>query len=84
MDDAKEIVLNVLDNGTIITAELEHGEDYLFFAIRPDRLEGRFDPFVKVNKNTGKFSDWSPHDYPNSREILDPMIEQGIETSKKL
>ncbi len=73
MDEAKLIVLGIMEKGTTITAEIKHNADYLFFAIRPDVLEGRFDPFVKVNSETGEFSDWSPHDYDDSLDILNKL-----------
>jgi len=77
IDEAKEIVLAILDKGSVITAELKHDDEYLFFVIRPDLLEGRFDPFIKIHSETGAFSDWSPQDYPEPRAILDPMVKQA-------
>jgi hypothetical protein len=48
----------------------ETSTDYLFLITNDDPFEGQFDPFVKVNKQTGDVSDFSPVDYENSLEIL--------------
>lgn len=73
IEDAKKIVLFNLGEGTNITGAIEHDGEYLFIAIRPDPLEGRFDPFVKVNKKTGAFIDFSPQDYDNPLEIINKL-----------
>lgn len=75
LDAAKKIVLSNLEKGTEITAAIDHDTEYMFIAIRPDPLEGRFDPFFKVNKETGVFTDFSPQDYENPIEILDQLLK---------
>lgn len=78
MQEAKKIVLDNRPTGTIIKEAILHGNEFLFLAIGPDVLEGNFDPFFKVNANTGAFTDFSPQDYPNPREILDQLNPAGI------
>lgn len=76
LESAKKIVLSNLEKGTKITAAIEYGNEYMFIAIRPNPLEGRFDPFFKVNKKTGAFIDFSPQDYDKPREILDQLLRK--------
>lgn len=76
LEEAKKVVLRNRQDGTKITAAIEHEGDYLFIAIGPDPFEGRFDPFFKVNKSTGAFRDFSPQDYENPRDVIDPLLAQ--------
>lgn len=77
LKEAEQIVQKNMPDGTEIKAVVEQDGEYLFLAVSPDPLEGRFDPFVKVNQTTGEFRDFSPPDYTNSREILDSFREQA-------
>lgn len=74
---AIEILMDNLGPSAVVKAVIERDNGYLFLAERPDPLEGRFDPFFKVDKESGAFIDFSPQDYENPREILDPMIAQA-------
>lgn len=73
LPQAEKMVIAFLDPGTKITASILYGDEWMFIAIRPDVLEGRFDPFVKVNKNTGDIIDFSPQDYDNPLDILNQL-----------
>lgn len=77
IEGAKTIVLFNLGKETKITGAIEYNGEYLFIAIRPDPLEGHFDPFVKVNKKTGAFIDFSPQDYENPLEIIN-LLTGGV------
>ncbi len=77
---AKQIVLDNLAEGTKITSAIEYGDEYMFIAIGPNQLEGRFDPFIKVNKKTGLCIDFSPQDYDKPREIIDALKEAANDT----
>lgn len=76
LESAKQIVLSNLQKGSKITGSIEYKGDYLFIAIGPDPLEGRLDPFFKVNKTTGDFIDFSPQEYDNPREIIDKLLSK--------
>lgn len=78
LDVAKQIVLKNLAPGTEIKSVVERDNEFLFIAVGPDPLEGRFDPFVKVNKVSGAFIDFSPQDYDNPRELLDSLRKASI------
>lgn len=77
LKEATNTLRKALVKGTVIKAGIEYGEDFLFLAIGPDELEGRYDPFYKVNKKTGAVRDFSPQDYANPREILDQLNPAG-------
>lgn len=77
LESAKQIVMTNLGEGAEIKGVIEHEGDFLFLATWDDPHEGRFDPFFKVNKNTGAFRDFSPQDYDNPREIIDPLVAQA-------
>lgn len=72
---AKAIVRSFLGEDVDIQSHMELHGDYLFLAIRNDPLEGHLDPFVKVNKETGDFIDFSPQDYPNPIAIINGLTE---------
>lgn len=73
LEKAKLILLSQRPNGTEILGSTEEGNLYLFIAPNPDPLEGRFDPFFSVDKETGYFRDFSPTDYDNSLDILNRL-----------
>lgn len=77
LEEARNLVLARLQKGTKITAALDHDTEFMFIAIRPDELEGRFDPFFKVNKETSEFMDFSPQDYDDSSEIIAQLVAQA-------
>lgn len=70
LDEAKLIVLRNRPKGTVIKSAIEYEGDYLFIAPGPDPLEGRFDPWFKVDPETGYFRDWSPQNYDKPVEVL--------------
>lgn len=73
LEDAKNVISKNLLKGSKIIGSTEEGNFFLFLAINPDPLEGRFDPFYSVNKNTGDLSDFSPQDYPEPLDILNRL-----------
>lgn len=77
VEDAELIVTEEMPLGTIVRSVILHGDEYLFIAVRPDPAEGMFDPFVKVNASTGAFSDYSPQEYDNPREIIEALDAQA-------
>lgn len=78
LEQAKKIVLKNMPYDTTIKSHLDYGSEYMFMVNRTDALEGRFDPFVKVDKTTGKMIDFLPQDYDNPLEIL-----KGLDAFKK-
>ena len=74
LEQAKMIVRKSLPNGSQIASAIEHDGLYLFIAYRPDPLEGRFDPFVSVNPETGEFRDFSPSDYAEPHLVVDALM----------
>lgn len=70
LQEAEEIVLQNLPQGTKIVGRAEYEGMYLFLAPGPDPLEGHLDPFFSVNPETGYFRDFSPQDYDNPGELL--------------
>lgn len=74
IEEARDIVAKAMPKNTSINGEMEYSDSYMFLAVRDDPLEGRFDPFVKVDKATGKFSDFSPQDYPDPLLIINSLL----------
>ena len=68
--EARAAVLKNLPKGSRILGSTEEGDLFLFLVVSPDPLEGHLDPFFSIDKETGAFVDFSPQDYPNSRDIL--------------
>lgn len=75
LSEAEAIVRSFLGEDVDIQSSMEFQGDYLFLAIRNDPLEGHLDPFVKVNKQSGAFVDFSPQDYPNPIEIINGLTK---------
>lgn len=73
IEAAIKIALENLPKGSIVKSQIELPNEFLFIIHRPDPLEGRFDPFFKVNKDTGDFIDFSPQDYNNPFEIINQL-----------
>lgn len=73
LNQAREIVLKNLPEGTKIESAIEYDGMYLFIAYRPDPLEGHLDPFFSVNPTTGYFRDFSPSDYPEPVEVINAL-----------
>ena len=73
LEEAKKIVLENTSYDTTIKSYLDYGSEYMFMVRRVDVLEGRFDPFIKVDKATGEMIDFLPQDYDNPLEILDGL-----------
>lgn len=69
-NEARKILIKNVPGAKIIGSH-ETPDDYLFLAPFDDPIEGRLLPFFKVGKRSGSFSDFSPLDYENSREIID-------------
>lgn len=74
-DQATKILLNTLEKGSVVKSVIEHEDNFLFIAHRPDPLEGHLDPFFSVDKTTGNVIDFSPQDYPNPLEIINRLKE---------
>ena len=73
MSDAEKVLLKNRPAGSEIKGKTLHEGKYLFIAHWPDPLEGTLDPFFSVDAKTGEFSDFSPQDYNNPREIIDKL-----------
>lgn len=73
LPQAQKLLLGFIDEGSIVKAGIEEGDQFLFIAHRPDPLEGQLDPFFSVDKKTKKVRDFSPQDYPNPLEILNKL-----------
>lgn len=71
------ILKSNLPTGTKIISMVSYNDDFLFIAHRPDPLEGKFDPFFKVNKITGNFRDFSPQDYEDPLVILNLLTDNA-------
>lgn len=76
--EAERIVLSNLKNGTKMVSAIDHDDEFMFIAHQPDDLEGRFDPFFKVNKKTGAMIDFSPQDYENPLEIINALKKAAV------
>lgn len=77
LPQAEKMVIAWLDPGTEIKSSISYGDEWLFIAVRPDVLEGRFDPFVKVNKKTGDIIDFAPQDYENPLDVLKQLADNA-------
>lgn len=70
---ATKILLDFLEEGSKVKAVVDMGDHFLFIAHRPDPLEGKLDPFFRVEKKSGAARDWSPQNYSNPVEVLDKL-----------
>lgn len=73
LEEAEQIVLDKLPDGSTVEAAIEYQNMYLFLAYWPDPLEGRLDPFFSVNPSNGFFRDFSPSDYDNPLEVIQAL-----------
>lgn len=55
---ARKVVLAAIPDGRI-NAFVSYGDLFVFQVFTDDEMEGQFDPFFSVNKNTGEFRDFS-------------------------
>ena len=75
LEEARQIVLKGLPEGSHILGEMEYEGKYLFLAPNPDPLEGHLDPFFSVDVETGYFRDFSPFDYEDSRMVIEALTK---------
>lgn len=72
-NEATTLLLDFLEKGYVVKSVVEHENKFLFIAHGPDPIEGYFDPFFMVDKETREIIDFSPQDYPNPLEIINKL-----------
>ena len=81
--EAQRILTKFMPVGTKIVASTKYGDEYLFLAHGPDPLEGEYDPFIKVDANTGTVSDYSPQEYASPRDLLARLEANAVLRSRQ-
>lgn len=74
--DARRITLKNLP-GYSVQKIIEYKNLFIVMAYGKDPLEGQFDPFFSVDKETGKFSDFSIITDCNTDEVMDLFKQEG-------
>jgi hypothetical protein len=74
--EATSIVHKNLPNGNI-KAFIDYQDLFIFQVFTDDDLEGQFDPFFSVNKETGDFRDFSILTDGDTQEIAKLFLQAG-------
>lgn len=71
--DAEDLILVNMPKGSVVKAAIDYDDKYLFIVHRQDELEGFFDPFFSIDKESGYFTDFSPQDYDNPLDVINRL-----------
>lgn len=77
LQEASQLVIDKMEDGTMINSSMEYESDFLFLIVRPTGEERFYDPFVKVNRITGEVSDFSPQEYDEPRVIVNTLVRSS-------
>ena len=70
LNDAKKIALRNMPNGKI-QKSVEYKEFFIFIIFTDDPLEGNYDPYYSVNRNTKEFRDFPIFKPEYFKEVMD-------------
>ena len=73
--EARDLLQSFLGPTSTIRAGIEEGDKFLFIAHRINPLEGEFDPFFSVDKETKEVRDFSPQNYSDPLAIITRLQE---------